>query len=182
MGPWRFSRNDRAFRGGGRDKNAVVGWPTANPGQEPVANCEVLPRTRLSGLRSGLENRNRIHQQPLKSAHSAGLRGCDVCYLGFLRQLLNAIILRKGIAEEGSADCRAQSVQLKGSVAIYAVRVRPFLHPFYHVGEWLSLVEHLVRDQGVGGSNPLSPTNPFFTVPAQRVASLPISAFELEAI
>ena len=29
------------------------------------------------------------------------------------------------------------------------------------VGEWLSLVEHLVRDQGVGGSNPLSPTNVF---------------------
>ena len=28
-------------------------------------------------------------------------------------------------------------------------------------GEWLSLVEHLVRDQGVGGSNPLSPTNDF---------------------
>ena len=28
----------------------------------------------------------------------------------------------------------------------------------FHVGEWLSLVEHLVRDQGVGGSNPLSPT------------------------
>src|SRR5438552_5104694 len=26
------------------------------------------------------------------------------------------------------------------------------------VGAWLSLVEHLVRDQGVGGSNPLSPT------------------------
>ena len=31
--------------------------------------------------------------------------------------------------------------------------------PFSFVGEWLSLVEHLVRDQGVGGSNPLSPTN-----------------------
>jgi hypothetical protein len=30
-----------------------------------------------------------------------------------------------------------------------------------YVGEWLSLVEHLVRDQGVGGSNPLSPTNNF---------------------
>src|ERR1700686_5384388 len=29
------------------------------------------------------------------------------------------------------------------------------------VGEWLSLVEPLVRDQGVGGSNPLSPTNLF---------------------
>src|ERR1041385_6105459 len=36
-------------------------------------------------------------------------------------------------------------------------------HPFglVCVGEWLSLVEHLVRDQGVGGSNPLSPTNLF---------------------
>ena len=32
------------------------------------------------------------------------------------------------------------------------------------VGEWLSLVEHLVRDQGVGGSNPLSPTNLFQTL------------------
>jgi hypothetical protein len=30
--------------------------------------------------------------------------------------------------------------------------------PAASVGEWLSLVEHLVRDQGVGGSNPLSPT------------------------
>ena len=30
--------------------------------------------------------------------------------------------------------------------------------PIRNVGEWLSLVEHLVRDQGVGGSNPLSPT------------------------
>src|SRR5262245_15799902 len=27
----------------------------------------------------------------------------------------------------------------------------------FNYGEWLSLVEHLVRDQGVGGSNPLSP-------------------------
>jgi len=32
-------------------------------------------------------------------------------------------------------------------------------HPQPMFGEWLSLVEHLVRDQGVGGSNPLSPTN-----------------------
>jgi hypothetical protein len=30
-----------------------------------------------------------------------------------------------------------------------------FAFPF---GAWLSLVEHLVRDQGVGGSNPLAPT------------------------
>jgi hypothetical protein len=39
------------------------------------------------------------------------------------------------------------------------------------VGEWLSLVEHLVRDQGVGGSNPLSPTN-FKTKPLTRVSCL----------
>jgi len=36
-----------------------------------------------------------------------------------------------------------------------------------HVGEWLSLVEHLVRDQGVGGSNPLSPTNSFQSLAIQ---------------
>jgi hypothetical protein len=36
------------------------------------------------------------------------------------------------------------------------------------VGEWLSLVEHLVRDQGVGGSNPLSPTM-FFSAIYNRV-------------
>src|SRR5579884_2391740 len=44
----------------------------------------------------------------------------------------------------------------------------------YTIGEWLSLVEHLVRDQGVGGSNPLSPTNifndlnAFLVLPSQR--------------
>src|SRR6202044_2040963 len=29
------------------------------------------------------------------------------------------------------------------------------------VGAWLSLVEHLVRDEGVAGSNPAAPTNTF---------------------
>src|SRR6185369_11083180 len=38
----------------------------------------------------------------------------------------------------------------------------PACSPQLPVGEWLSLVEHLVRDQGVGGSNPLSPTNKFW--------------------
>ena len=28
-----------------------------------------------------------------------------------------------------------------------------------NVGVWLSLVEHLVRDEGVAGSNPATPTN-----------------------
>ena len=27
-----------------------------------------------------------------------------------------------------------------------------------HCGAWLSLVEHLVRDQGVAGSNPVAPS------------------------
>jgi hypothetical protein len=43
------------------------------------------------------------------------------------------------------------------------------------VGEWLSLVEHLVRDQGVGGSNPLSPTNNLN--PVIELADLPILPF-----
>jgi hypothetical protein len=42
------------------------------------------------------------------------------------------------------------------------------------VGEWLSLVEHLVRDQGVGGSNPLSPTNCF-----QLLTVLPVGPLVL---
>jgi hypothetical protein len=44
-----------------------------------------------------------------------------------------------------------------------------------HVGEWLSLVEHLVRDQGVGGSNPLSPTN--YLNPVIELASFPFPSF-----
>ena len=40
---------------------------------------------------------------------------------------------------------------------------------FRLVGAWLSLVEHSVRDRGVGGSNPLAPTNfPRFLPPAPR--------------
>jgi hypothetical protein len=39
------------------------------------------------------------------------------------------------------------------------------------VGEWLSLVEHLVRDQGVGGSNPLSPTIYFIGLRAFRTVN-----------
>src|ERR1700688_2290379 len=47
-------------------------------------------------------------------------------------------------------------------------------HPV-SVGEWLSLVEHLVRDQGVGGSNPLSPTN--YLNPIIELASLRVLQF-----
>ena len=53
------------------------------------------------------------------------------------------------------------------------------VHAF--VGAWLSLVEHSVRDRGVGGSNPLAPTNfgarrrceaAPFSFPAPRLSSL----------
>ena len=35
---------------------------------------------------------------------------------------------------------------------IYSLRLKPI------VGVWLSLVEHLVWDQGVAGSNPVTPS------------------------
>ncbi len=56
-------------------------------------------------------------------------------------------------------------------------QARPAVAPTLqqHLGEWLSLVEHLVRDQGVGGSNPLSPTNYLEERrPAGRRSCLPI--------
>ncbi len=40
-------------------------------------------------------------------------------------------------------------------------------------GEWLSLVEHLVRDQGVGGSNPLSPTIYIKQIQISRITFYP---------
>ena len=52
--------------------------------------------------------------------------------------------------------CYTDPSAIKGKQRQAAPR-RYALQPMF--GEWLSLVEHLVRDQGVGGSNPLSPTN-----------------------
>ena len=47
---------------------------------------------------------------------------------------------------------------------------------FLPVGEWLSLVEHLVRDQGVGGSNPLSPTKKVDRIRPMAIApGLPVT-------
>ena len=47
------------------------------------------------------------------------------------------------------------------------------------VGEWLSLVEHLVRDQGVGGSNPLSPTISFQALKLHSWFSVYIDGVEI---
>ncbi len=45
-------------------------------------------------------------------------------------------------------------------------------------GDWRSLVAHFVRDEGVGGSNPLSPTK--FEKPAQRAGFFASAAHEDE--
>src|SRR5689334_17383919 len=41
------------------------------------------------------------------------------------------------------------------------------------VGAWLSLVEHSVRDRGVGGSNPLAPTKTSRSIPVTWVTVHP---------
>ena len=45
---------------------------------------------------------------------------------------------------------------LPGRNAVAISRAGAFSGP---VGVWLSLVEHLVRDEGVAGSNPATPTS-----------------------
>jgi hypothetical protein len=61
------------------------------------------------------------------------------------------------VAAKLEASARAHNV-----IMVFQCRfaIRIVVPPAFRddVGEWLSLVEHLVRDQGVGGSNPLSPT------------------------
>ena len=63
----------------------------------------------------------------------------------------------------GSGPSRPAFRSEGGSATLKAVPQPPnqerAAHADLWIGEWLSLVEHLVRDQGVGGSNPLSPTN-----------------------
>jgi hypothetical protein len=67
---------------------------------------------------------------------------------------VNAIIFPSGNCQEISWAV----LQATARGVHSAVRQVPAARILLHVGEWLSLVEHLVRDQGVGGSNPLSPT------------------------
>ena len=68
---------------------------------------------------------------------------------------------------------------MKGQRARFPASAR-FLPQFSPVGAWLSLVEHSVRDRGVGGSNPLAPTNsdPGISspdpLPAHSLASAPV--------
>ncbi len=61
-------------------------------------------------------------------------------------------VIQTVVADREFAECYTGLVRTVMQFSLVAVMQ-------WSVGEWLSLVEHLVRDQGVGGSNPLSPTN-----------------------
>src|SRR6202022_80539 len=81
-----------------------------------------------------------------------------------------AIVIPRGLYPRGSCFCFPSQSSRGRNAECYTPRgiargpecLRPGRFPRSRhvdlVGEWLSLVEHLVRDQGVGGSNPLSPT------------------------
>ena len=66
---------------------------------------------------------------------------------------MDLIDAARGMAQERRADCYNLQV-----IQHFCTGAQQFSRASAPVGEWLSLVEHLVRDQGVGGSNPLSPT------------------------
>ena len=71
-------------------------------------------------------------------------------------------MLASDVPGENFINRRNQQHELKFDIIhIYCRNLTRFISAHIIVGEWLSLVEHLVRDQGVGGSNPLSPTNIF---------------------
>lgn len=63
------------------------------------------------------------------------------------------------MADRGSPTGRLQT-NFKQAVSSLASRKPHGYKPPPQVGVWLSLVEHCVRDAGVGGSNPLTPTIP----------------------
>jgi hypothetical protein len=62
------------------------------------------------------------------------------------------------ISDPASAPDAILLLETRPLARVPSAHVVPVIVSIDLVGEWLSLVEHLVRDQGVGGSNPLSPT------------------------
>ena len=78
---------------------------------------------------------------------------------GLPELLTNPAKRSDNVVSRGFLSSRILLHWLKRNQGVKRARQRPddtHLQPMF--GEWLSLVEHLVRDQGVGGSNPLSPT------------------------
>src|ERR1700719_3941025 len=58
--------------------------------------------------------------------------------------------------EAGATRCQFPCCRSLCLQPCHGEAIRP---PTRDVGVWLSLVEHLVRDEGVAGSNPATPTN-----------------------
>ena len=79
-------------------------------------------------------------------------------------------VIQTVVADREFAECYTGLVRTVMQFSLVAVMQ-------WSVGEWLSLVEHLVRDQGVGGSNPLSPTNLF-----KRLSRIQSSVFSCNRV
>jgi hypothetical protein len=74
---------------------------------------------------------------------------CALLIVARQRKMVERLLASSRVTGGGQQEfCYNQALPTCGAVCANCV----------FVGEWLSLVEHLVRDQGVGGSNPLSPT------------------------
>ncbi len=79
----------------------------------------------------------------------AGVPATDFCVGSVLPAFARARASGDGLLAMGFWQCLQPS---SGSA------IRP---PAKDVGVWLSLVEHLVRDEGVAGSNPATPTRTY---------------------
>ena len=118
-------------------RESVWGW---HPAEETAGKQSAAAgRTAGASRTREPENHVRIHalRRRISSANGAGSR---TILTGGWSQWSQV----SGFTEHRTCDVRCS--RMRGLTS---------------VGEWLSLVEHLVRDQGVGGSNPLSPTNLF---------------------
>jgi hypothetical protein len=76
----------------------------------------------------------------------------------FLAAVITSLVLRALAASNRNPELGTSSVQLRE-------RKSGVLVPKRHQNEALGFLTLIVRDQGVGGSNPLSPTNLLFWPP-----------------
>src|SRR5208337_3878946 len=115
---------------------------------DPTFRRSDVPRNAAAWHRTTMAPYNPHNHGPSKTPH-------------FLKSL-PAIAAQKSVSIPASSAARAsKSPNCRMLYCLSSGRhVVPMVTEIQSsVGEWLSLVEHLVRDQGVGGSNPLSPTN-----------------------
>src|ERR1700682_485950 len=89
---------------------------------------------------------------------SCWITSCD----GFTCSTLNASVAAASLSESLSVLCGCSA---RSYVNLDGLRGLSFSAERLFVGAWLSLVEQLVRDPGVGGSNPLGPTILFKKIP-----------------